>query len=96
MRLGHAIHCRRCFVRARVGLDDPADTGRLWGIIGPLTSALYRSRLDVEVSPVFHGPELAFQGAAEVRVVPLQLLGTLLSFGLSPATWRVVRPALRP
>lgn len=93
-RLIRAVRWRVFHLDARFGLDDPADTGRLWGVVGTLLFML-PPRLDVAVRPVFEGEELAFDTEAEIRVVPLRVMAVLVVFGLSPATWRVLWPVLR-
>ena len=44
-----ALRPRDVHVRARIGLDDPADTGMLWGLVGPLGVLL--SGRDVRLGP---------------------------------------------
>lgn len=94
VRLVRAVRWRAFRFHARFGLDDPADTGQLWGAVGTMLFML-PPRLDVAVQPVFEGPDFAFRGEAEVRLIPLRVIGVLVSFGLSPATWRVLWPVLR-
>ena len=43
--LWNSIKKENVRVRARIGLDDPADTGKLWAIIGPATLAWRMKRL---------------------------------------------------
>lgn len=92
-RIQGAIRWRTLRFHARFGLDDPADTGRLWGALGPLAAVAIPSRADVEIRPVFDGETFAFESDGELRVLPLQLLWVVLSFAAAPATWRVLRPA---
>lgn len=89
-----SVQWRMLRLDARFGLDDPADTGRLWSVVGPLLVMLPR-RLDVAVQPVFEEEHLAFNMEAEIRVVPLRVMTVLVQFGLSPTTWRVLWPVLR-
>lgn len=93
-RLVHTARWRVFRLEARFGLDDPAETGQLWGLLSTVLFMLPH-RLDVVVQPVFEGPDLAFDGEAEIRLVPLHVIAVLASFGLSPATWRVLWPLLR-
>jgi hypothetical protein len=92
--LVRAMRWRVFRFEARFGLDDPADTGQLWGAVGTILYML-PPRLDVMVQPVFEGPDFAFDGEAEIRLVPLRVIAVLLLFGLSPATWRVLWPVLK-
>ncbi|MFW6228294.1 MAG: hypothetical protein ACOC2V_02445, partial [Alkalispirochaeta sp.] len=64
------------------GLDDPADTGILWGEVYTLVQALHR-RTGLRVHPVFDGGTLAFVGTAAIRVVPITLLFPVISVALS-------------
>lgn len=94
VRLVRTIHWRVLRFHGRFGLGDPADTGQLWGALGTLIFLL-PSRLDVVIQPVFLELDLAFDAEAEIRFVPLHVVGVLLLFGLSPATWRVLWPVLK-
>mgnify|MGYP002713027238 CR=1 FL=1 len=94
-QLAHAVHWRTLRLHVLFGLDDPADTGCLWGVLGPLSTGLLPAHADVVIRPTFEGPVFAFQGTAEVRIVPLRIARVLLVFALSPATWRALRPAWR-
>lgn len=83
-------------LRLRVGLDDPADTGRLWALLGPLGAiAAARAGADLRLEPDFTRPVLQWQASGRVRVVPLRSLWVLGAFVLSPATRRAwqARPA---
>ena len=77
----------------RVGLDDPADTGLLFAVIGPATSFLsssFRHRIRVEPSfedePVFAG---YLYGTAGLR--PIQLVPPFIRFVFSLSTIRVLK-----
>lgn len=78
-----ALRPRDLWLRLRLGLDDPADTGMLWSVIGPLT-AWAPARLDV--APVFPGPAFEMASHGRVRIIPAQLLGLMAGLALSPAT----------
>ncbi len=89
-RLLHATHPRDVRVQAQIGFDDPADTGMFWGLIAPAVAALGGSvGHAVEVEPVFAGADFKWSARGHFTVVPAQLLGVLLAFGLSPAVVRV-------
>lgn len=89
-----ALHLRGVSLRARIGLGDPAETGRLWALIGPLGVALQQlARIDVRIDPDFADPVFAFDAQGRCRLVPLHLLALLLAFVLSPATIRAWRAA---
>ena len=79
-------------VALRVGLDDPFDTGMLcsvlWpALIPPSPSGTMRFRLE----PVFS--EFAFEASLQgwVRLFPIQLVWSLVSFVLSPTGLRLLK-----
>lgn len=83
------IHVRQLYLRLILGLDDPADTGRLYGVLVPtLVQATRWSRLDLQVQPDFSRPILLVNGCARVRVIPITVIGVMLGFLLSPTCWR--------
>ncbi len=92
LRIAHLDGLR---LRMRLGLGDPADTGRLWAVVGPLTAASRGLRgADVWIEPEFLEPALELRARGRLRVVPLQVLAVALSFALSPASvraWRTLR-----
>jgi hypothetical protein len=65
----------------RFGLDDPADTGILWGRLAPFVYTLSGPNRRIELSPDFAGPCLDLEGAARVVVSPWRLLRAGLAFG---------------
>ena len=76
----------------RVGLDDPADTGFLFAVIGPITVFLGNSLFRrVRVQPSFEGA--VFEGNAHgvIRVQPIKLVTPLMRFIFSLLTLRVLK-----
>jgi hypothetical protein len=87
-----AIHLRDLRLRARIGLGDPAETGRLWALVGPVAAvAAAMRRADVEIQPEFLDPVLEFQASGRVVVVPLRVLSLAIAFLLSPPSLRAWR-----
>lgn len=82
---------RRVDAQLRFGLEDPADTGRLYGMLVP-GLMLLDSRMPgrVAVAPDFEHAGLAGRAAGELRIVPLRVLAPLASFGvwLGLHAWR--------
>jgi len=77
----------------RVGLDDPADTGLLFALIGPATFFLGSSRVhEIRVQPSFED-EAVFEGYLHgaVRLVPIQLAMPFLRFVFSLAAIRTAK-----
>ena len=75
----------------RLGLGDPADTGRLWAVVGPV-NAIARSRgADIRIEPDFLEPVLEIQADGHVAIVPLRILLLATGFVLSPPAIRAWR-----
>ena len=79
----------------RLGLGDPADTGRLWAVVGPLSAAAQGLRgAEVRIEPEFMDSVLEFRAQGRLLVAPLQVMALAVSFALSPPTiraWRTLR-----
>jgi hypothetical protein len=87
-----AIEKRDLRLRLRIGLGDPADTGRLWAFVGPLAGLLAGCReAAVEIEPEFVDAVFECDSSGEIRVVPLRLVGLVFGLLLSPAAWRGIR-----
>ena len=91
-----ATHARNLFLRLRVGLGDPADTGRLWAIVGPIAGMAQNLRsAAVRIEPEFMDPVFEVESHGQFRLVPIQFIATTAAFILSPsilrAWWRLRR-----
>lgn len=90
-----AIHLRRLRLNMRLGLGDPADTGRLWALVGPLQAVAHNLHgASVRIEPEFMDAVFEFRAQGRLVVVPLQLLFVVMGFALSPASvraWRTLR-----
>lgn len=93
--LARTTHLQQLGLRLRVGLGDPADTGRLWALIGPINAAAQGLRnAEVRIDPEFIDTVFEFDAHGRVVLIPLQLLGLVVSFALSPHSiraWRTFR-----
>ena len=90
--LVRAAHPRQIGLRLRLGLGDPADTGRLWALLWPLDMWFRQSgHAQVRIEPEFMEAALDFEAHGQVQVVPIQLLALAIAFALSPATLRAWR-----
>jgi hypothetical protein len=78
-----AIRLRDFSLRMRLGLDDPADTGLLWALLGTASAFV-----PMDVAPDFTGETLEVDTQGNVRIVPVQLAWITARFALSPATVR--------
>ena len=87
-----ATHLHDLQLWARLGLGDPADTGRLWVVVGPLSAAAQHVRsAHVHIEPEFMEPVFELRAAGRLRLIPLQFLGLLVAFALSPPSIRAWR-----
>lgn len=87
-----AIHKDDLRVHVRIGLGDPADTGRLWAIAGPVAGLLANSRnAAVSVEPDFLDSVVELDGSGSIRVVPLRMIGLVGALLLSPPFWQGLR-----
>jgi len=86
--LWQAIHKREVHLHLLIGLDDPADTGQLWAIMGPLSAILAQSRnVQIDIEPDFSESHLEANSRGDIRIIPLQLLALVLVLLLSPPFW---------
>lgn len=90
--LWRAVRKDNVRLRARLGLGDPADTGQLWAVVGPvagLLSAVPGAAIAIE--PDFVDPTFEVDGSGRIEVVPIQVIYLMLALLLSPSVWRTVR-----
>jgi hypothetical protein len=92
-----ALRVHDLALHLRLGLGDPADTGRLWAVIGPLGAWLQaRRNVQLDIEPEFVDAVLEFDARGRLRLIPLQTLALALAFALSPPSiqaWRSLRAA---
>jgi hypothetical protein len=92
--LVRAVHLHRLRLLMRLGLGDPADTGRLWAVVGPLNAVAQLRNAELRIEPEFMDPVLEFQADGRLLLVPLRLLILAIAFALSPPTiraWRTLK-----
>lgn len=84
-----AAHLRELHLRLRLGLGDPADTGWLWALVGPLSVAAQSLRnAEVRIEPEFMDEAFELHADGRLLLVPLQFLVLAVGFALSPASLR--------
>lgn len=90
-----ATHARNLFLRLRIGLGDPADTGRLWAVVGPIAGMAQNIRgAEVRVEPEFVDPVFEVESRGQFRLMPIQFIALTAAFMLSPPmlrAWRLLR-----
>lgn len=79
-------------LRLRVGLDDPAETGWLWAVLGPIAgfAAMLRD-ISIRLEPEFLEPAFELDTSGTIRLIPIYAIGLTLLLLLSPAFWRGMR-----
>ena len=86
-----ATHARDLYLRLRIGLGDPADTGRLWALLGPIASIATNLRsAEVRIEPEFVDPLLEVESHGGFRFIPLQFISLATAFIVSPKTLRAL------
>lgn len=90
-----AVHLHRLRLRMRLGLGDPAETGRLWAMLGPLNGLGQNLRnVDLQIEAEYIDPVFEFQAQGRLLLIPLQFLILAIGFALSPASiraWRTLK-----
>lgn len=90
--LARAAHLQQLGLRVRLGLGDPADTGHLWAILGPLNALAQNLRnAEVNIEPEFMDAVFEYQAHGRLQLVPLQFLILAVAFALSPPALRAWR-----
>ena len=83
-------------VAGRFGLDNPYDTGRLWGNLCAFTGFLHGAeRVRILVEPEFNEAVFELDSRGVIRIVPVTLLLPAARFVLSPSTLRAAWTASR-
>lgn len=89
-----ALHPKNMSVRLRFGLGDPAETGQLWSVVGPVVAMLATVRqVSVDVQPEFFESTVEADSDGSMRVIPLQLIALLVALMLSPSIWKALKDA---
>lgn len=87
-----AIQKQDLRLRMRIGLGDPADTGQLWAVVGPLSGLLANTReASIEIEPEFIDAIFELDSSGSIRIIPLQLFYLAIGLLLSPCVWQGIR-----
>lgn len=90
--LWHALRKKGLTLRMRIGLGDPADTGQLWSVVGPVTGILSNmDELVLEVEPEFIESTFEVESSGNISFIPLQIIYLTIVMLLSPAIWHGIR-----
>jgi hypothetical protein len=91
-RVLRRLRIRKLEVNLKVGLDDPADTGLLFALIGPASLLLnYPFPNQTKVEPSFDEAVLEGYLIGVIRVWPIQLAPPLLRFACSQPVLKVMK-----
>lgn len=88
-RLLAQARVKRFRLKARFGLDDPADTGAVYGAVAPLDVWLMGRCRECAILPEFTRECLEVSVTGRITLVPLRWLLVMGGFLLSPRTWRI-------
>ncbi len=90
--LWHAIQKRDLRLGLRIGLGDPAETGRLWAVVGPIAGMLAAVReMSISIEPEFYDATFELDTSGSLRLIPVQVIYLTLALVLSPAFWQGMR-----
>jgi hypothetical protein len=88
----HATHKQNLILRIRIGLGDPAGTGQLWAIVGPVSGMLATiQEASIEIEPEFIEPVFELDSSGNIRIIPLQMLYLTIGLLLSPSIWQGIK-----
>lgn len=86
-----ASHYRDLFLRLRIGVGDPANTGQLWILLGPLAAMARNLRgATVRIEPEFIDPMFNVQSHGKFRFFPIEFIALAVGFALSPPSLRAL------
>lgn len=92
-----ATHLHELTLLCRIGLGDPADTGQLWAVLGPIAALSANMRgAAVRIEPAFMEQIFEVQSHGRFRLIPLEFIALTIAFVLSPPSlraWRLLRQA---
>ena len=96
VRLASSMRVLEVAGRMRLGTGDPADTGRLWALVGPVVLwCNHWSPFDVGVEPDFSNACLTGTLGGTVRVYPARFVYGIGSTVFSVTTIRLVLAVMR-
>ncbi len=81
------IHFDWLRIRASVGFEDPADTGRLYGALCPFNQIFSGERFDICVTPDFDAARITGTAEAAFHFVPARLAWPTARFVFAHFVW---------
>jgi len=90
------VEFKRMYCHFSFGLDDPADTGRIYGLLSPAIAFLHLvPRVRFSFNPLFDRVALETEINADVRIVPMKFVLAIFSFLFSIELFRAVHTAFK-
>lgn len=90
--LWRAVQKKNVNIRIRLGLGDPADTGQLWALLGPVAGVLTSVQdASIHLEPEFFDTTIDVESSGSLRFIPLQIVYLSLGLLLSPTIWQGIR-----
>lgn len=84
----YVIHKQNVRLYIRIGLGDPADTGQIWAIAGPVSGILANyQEASIEIEPEFIDKIFELDSSGNIRVIPLRIIYLTIGLLLSPSIW---------
>ncbi len=91
-----ATHAQDLYLKLRIGLGDPADTGMLWAVMGPFSGMMQNLQsMQIEIEPEFIDEVIEVDSHGQFHLIPLQFIALTVGFILSPTTIRAWRSSRR-
>ena len=95
-RVLRASNAENLYLKLRIGLGDPADTGLLWAILGPVSGMMKNLQsMQIDIEPDFIDEVMEVNSHGQFHLIPLQLIALVIGFILSPTTLRALRTTQR-
>ena len=90
--LWHAINKRDVNLNIRIGTGDPAETGQLWAVVGPVAGILSTVKgASIEIEPEFFDTTFELQSRGDIQFTPLKISYVIIGILLSPTIWKGVK-----
>ena len=96
LNLFRQINIRAFYLAIRFGLDNPADTGQLYGIVAPFAMCIQAMPFtNIYIQPEFSSMAFHRIIKIQVRIVPIRFVWMLILFVLSPNTFRAIKAFIK-
>ena len=90
--LWHAVYKKNIVLRVCLGLGDPADTGQLWSILGPVAGILANvQEASIKIEPEFFDATFELDSSGSIRIIPLQMICLIAALLMSPPVWKGIK-----